>query len=261
MRDFRDAKTMAHALRDALLLKAVETTHSECLELIAKTFGYENWNILSAKIEAARPPAPAVPALSPAAAHGEAALKTLYCTFCGKSQHDVRVLIAGPAVFICDECVALCDDIVEDEKIRSLPKADEESGQQGYPATTEYLTQSNSRETTTPVPASLTPREERVLRMRFGIGTNTDHTLEQVGQQFSVTRERIRQIEAKALRKLKHPSRSGKLRSRPEPEEKGKPRQRFSHGRTKKVVVEKIKRRRPPRIGKPPKNTRPAPPK
>jgi DNA-binding CsgD family transcriptional regulator len=87
----------------------------------------------------------------------------------------------------------------------------------------------SSREATTPVPASLTPREERVLRMRFGIGTNTDHTLQQVGEQFSVTPERIRQIETKALRKLKHPSRSGK--------------------------------RRPPRNGKPPKNTPPAPPK
>ena len=73
--------------------------------------------------------------------------------------------------------------------------------------------QSNLRETTTRVLSSLTPREERVLRMRFGIGMNTDHTLEEVGQQFSVTRERIRQIEAKALRKLKHPSRSRKLRS------------------------------------------------
>ena len=72
---------------------------------------------------------------------------------------------------------------------------------------------SNLRETTTRVLASLTPREERVLRMRFGIGMNTDHTLEEVGQQFAVTRERIRQIEAKALRKLKHPSRSRKLRS------------------------------------------------
>ena len=69
--------------------------------------------------------------------------------------------------------------------------------------------QSNLRETTTRVLASLTPREERVLRMRFGIGMNTDHTLEEVGQQFSVTRERIRQIEAKALRKLKHPSGRG----------------------------------------------------
>ena len=73
--------------------------------------------------------------------------------------------------------------------------------------------QSNLRDTTTRVLASLTPREDRVLRMRFGIGMNTDHTLEEVGQQFSVTRERIRQIEAKALRKLKHPSRSRKLRS------------------------------------------------
>ncbi len=73
--------------------------------------------------------------------------------------------------------------------------------------------QGNLRETTTRVLSSLTPREERVLRMRFGIGMNTDHTLEEVGQQFSVTRERIRQIEAKALRKLKHPSRSRKLRS------------------------------------------------
>ena len=73
--------------------------------------------------------------------------------------------------------------------------------------------QGNLKDTTTRVLASLTPREERVLRMRFGIGMNTDHTLEEVGQQFSVTRERIRQIEAKALRKLKHPSRSRKLRS------------------------------------------------
>jgi RNA polymerase primary sigma factor len=73
--------------------------------------------------------------------------------------------------------------------------------------------QSNLRETTTRALASLTPREERIVRMRFGIGMNSDHTLEEVGQQFLVTRERIRQIEAKALRKLKHPSRSRVLRS------------------------------------------------
>ena len=73
--------------------------------------------------------------------------------------------------------------------------------------------QSNLRDATTLVLASLTPREERVLRMRFGIGMNTDHTLEVVGRQFSVTRERIRQIEARALKKLKHPSRSRILRS------------------------------------------------
>ena len=73
--------------------------------------------------------------------------------------------------------------------------------------------QSNLRETTTRMLASLTPREERIIRMRFGLGMNSDHTLEEVGQQFLVTRERIRQIEAKALRKLKHPSRSRELRS------------------------------------------------
>ena len=72
---------------------------------------------------------------------------------------------------------------------------------------------SNLKSSTTKILSSLTPREERVLRMRFGIGMNTDHTLEEVGRQFKVTRERIRQIEAKALRKLKHPSRSRKLRS------------------------------------------------
>ena len=77
----------------------------------------------------------------------------------------------------------------------------------------ESAVSSNLREATTLVLSSLTPREERVLRMRFGIGMNSDHTLEEVGQQFSVTRERIRQIEAKALRKLKHPSRSRKLKS------------------------------------------------
>src|SRR5262245_42784470 len=75
------------------------------------------------------------------------------------------------------------------------------------------MIQSNLRETTTRVLASLTPREERIVRMRFGLGMNSDHTLEEVGQQFSVTRERIRQIEAKAIRKLKHPSRSRVLRS------------------------------------------------
>jgi len=75
------------------------------------------------------------------------------------------------------------------------------------------MIQSNLRETTTRILASLTPREERIVRMRFGLGMNSDHTLEEVGQQFSLTRERIRQIEARALKKLKHPSRSSILRS------------------------------------------------
>jgi RNA polymerase primary sigma factor len=100
------------------------------------------------------------------------------------------------------------------------PIGDEEDGRLGdliedrdAPQPIEAAIQSNLRETTTRVLASLTPREERIVRMRFGIGMNTDHTLEEVGQQFSVTRERIRQIEAKALRKLKHPSRSRILRT------------------------------------------------
>jgi len=105
MRDFRDAKAMAHSLRHALKAKAVDTTHSECLELIAKAFGYENWNVLSAKLEAAEPRIGA-PAPAPQ--------KILYCSFCRKSQHDVRKLIAGPHVYICDECVDLCTDIVGD---------------------------------------------------------------------------------------------------------------------------------------------------
>jgi RNA polymerase primary sigma factor len=75
------------------------------------------------------------------------------------------------------------------------------------------IIQSNLRETTTRILASLTPREERILRMRFGLGMNRDHTLEEIGQRFSVTRERIRQIEAKAIRKLKHPTRSKVLRT------------------------------------------------
>jgi hypothetical protein len=113
MRNFRDAKTMAHALRDALKSRAVETTHSECLELIATVFGYDNWNILSAKIEAA---ARASTERSPsvAAQNDRTAPKTLYCSFCGKSQHEVRKLIAGPDVYICDECVELCNDFVDD---------------------------------------------------------------------------------------------------------------------------------------------------
>jgi ClpX C4-type zinc finger/Glyoxalase superfamily protein len=126
MRDFRDAKLMAHALRDALKAKAVETTHCESLELIAKAFGYANWNVLAAKIDAA----------APRGGDERAPARTLYCSFCGKSQHDVRKLIAGPSVFICDECVELCEDIVDQEdqlEFFRLMKADEESGKQGYP--------------------------------------------------------------------------------------------------------------------------------
>src|SRR5215813_8493639 len=106
MRDFRDAKTMAHALRDALKAKAFEITHSESLELIANAFGYSNWNILAAKIEAAERQVSAQVPRSP---------KTLYCSFCGKSQHEVQKLIAGASAYVCDGCVGLCVNYISEE--------------------------------------------------------------------------------------------------------------------------------------------------
>ena len=125
MRDFRDAKAMARSLRDALTARSVQTTHSESLELIAKVFGYDNWNVLSAKIDGAQPPSnwpgrmqnPASPAL------------LLYCSFCGKCQTEVSKLVAGPTVFICDECIELCTDIVDDE-LRRLMEGDSEDARE-----------------------------------------------------------------------------------------------------------------------------------
>jgi ClpX C4-type zinc finger/Glyoxalase superfamily protein len=116
MRDFRDAKAMARSLRDALTAKSVQTTHSESLELIAKAFGYDNWNILSAKIEAARPPSTWPGRMQ----NQESRDKLLYCSFCGKNQHEVAKLVAGPAVFICDECIDLCTDIVDEQLLRLI---------------------------------------------------------------------------------------------------------------------------------------------
>jgi uncharacterized protein YecT (DUF1311 family) len=148
MRDFRDAKIMAHALRDALKIKTIETTHSECLELIAKAFGYENWNILSAKIDAAQPHKHGQP--TPSSSKVDSAPQTtLYCSFCGKSQHEVHKLIAGPTVFICDECVSLCDDIIdrEDEQgILNLLKGDADSGNQAYQAALEHVRRMSTEE-------------------------------------------------------------------------------------------------------------------
>jgi hypothetical protein len=118
MRDFRDAKAMARSLRDALNAKAMQITHSESLELIAKAFGSDSWNILSAKIDAAQPRAGAQ---KPAQRDS-----LLCCSFCGKSQHDVKKLVAGPSVFICDECVDLCNDFV-DEQLLHLIEGNEES--------------------------------------------------------------------------------------------------------------------------------------
>ena len=129
MRDFRDAKTMARSLRDALKARAVETTHSESLEFIAKAFGFDNWNVLSARIDAAERHAGGESPGSSADAPGRAPPKTLYCSFCGKSQHAVRKLVAGPAVFICDECIDLCTDFVvdplQDEELSRLQGAAE----------------------------------------------------------------------------------------------------------------------------------------
>jgi ClpX C4-type zinc finger/Glyoxalase superfamily protein len=150
MRDFRDAKVMARALRDALKAKAVETTHAEALELIAKAFGYDNWNILSAKIEASEPPASDERSLAVAAENKPVPPKTLYCSFCGKSQHEVRKLIAGPPPsFICDECVELCIDIIEpddDLELFRLMRANEESEATAYPALLELARRKSTEE-------------------------------------------------------------------------------------------------------------------
>jgi hypothetical protein len=150
MRDYRDAKAMARTLRNALKAKAVETTHSEALELIAKAFGYENWNILSAKIETAESPVSHERALSPAGKPNHPPPATiLHCSFCGKSQHEVRKLIAGPAVFICDECVELCTDIVEpddDKELFRLMKGSEESGERAYSAWFELARSTSTEE-------------------------------------------------------------------------------------------------------------------
>ena len=134
MRNFRDAKTMARALREALKAKAIETTHAEALELIAKAFGRENCNILSAKIEATEPAPRDEHTPSVSAQSDPVSPQTLYCSFCGKSQHEVRKLIAGPTAFICDECVDICTDIVEpddDRELFRLMKGTEESGRLG----------------------------------------------------------------------------------------------------------------------------------
>ena len=178
MRDFRDAKTMAHALRDALQVKAIETTHSECLELIAKTFGYHTWNILAAKIETAQSRASDAPPLAPATGQDPAPQKpALHCSFCGKNQHVVRALIAGPTVFICDECVALCNDIIEDQELLRWLKTDEENENREYPAAFEHVRAQSTADVTSYVERSRKGAEryrvevhliQRALAMRDG---------------------------------------------------------------------------------------------
>jgi ClpX C4-type zinc finger/Glyoxalase superfamily protein len=214
MRDFRDAKTMAHALRNALQVRAVETTHSECLELIAKAFGYENWNILSAKIETAQSRALDAPPLAPAAGQDQAPQKPiLYCSFCGKSQHDVRALIAGPTVFICDECVGLCNEIIEDKTIFSLLKTDEESGNQEYPAVFEHVRAKSTADVTSCVERGRKGVEryrlevqliERILAMRDGQPPAADLSASpRFAQLKDKTREDLLALEQLAERELK----------------------------------------------------------
>jgi ClpX C4-type zinc finger/Glyoxalase superfamily protein len=147
MRDFRDAKAMARTLRDALKANAIEITHSECLELIAKTFGCENWNVLSAKIEGTRSTLP----------------MTLRCSFCGKTQHEVKRLIAGPPpVFVCDECIELCNDVLEDGEFFDLLRADEERADPSYPAASGFL----RRKPTDELGAYLNRRQQGAERCR-----------------------------------------------------------------------------------------------
>ncbi|MFI4936147.1 MAG: ClpX C4-type zinc finger protein [Caulobacterales bacterium] len=132
MRDFRDAKAMAQSLRKALSGASHAVTHSESLELVAKAFGLADWNVLAAKIEAAT-----APALSAA----EAGPKALHCSFCDKSQYVVAQLIAGPNVFICSECVGLCDSIVTDTEVAKLIEQYRTHRAEGDPvdAASEYL--------------------------------------------------------------------------------------------------------------------------
>jgi hypothetical protein len=146
-----------------LKVKAVETTHSECLELIAKAFGYDNWNILSAKVEAARSRASDAGAPLATATAVPEPDNTLYCSFCRKSQHEVRKLIAGPTVFICDECVGLCDDIIENEEILDLFAADDKTGDRSYPLALAH----ERKKSTEQVMSGMERARKHVERWRF----------------------------------------------------------------------------------------------
>jgi hypothetical protein len=112
MRDYRDAKAMARSLRENLKSKSIDITHSETLELIAKALGFKDWNVLSAKIESD----PGALALAEPA-QTTSVQRERCCSFCGKSQDDVKKLIAGPAVFICDECVGRCEMVLRREGV------------------------------------------------------------------------------------------------------------------------------------------------
>ena len=166
MRDYRDAKGMARSLRDALSAKALPTTYSESLELIAKAFGYDNWNILAAKIDAAQPRAD----VQKSAEHGN----LLCCSFCGKNQNEVRKLVAGPAVYICDECVDLCTDIVDDQLLL-LIKGDEDSAR--AMSTDRLLHYVEHAHSMVQRIRSALQRIERVLALRKNAGAADDEEL------------------------------------------------------------------------------------
>jgi len=155
MRDFRDAKAMAQSLRQALTHDNAAITHSRSLELVAQAFGFDNWNILAARIEADRPAA------------AEAGPKALHCSFCGKSQHDVKKLVAGPDVTICDACVALCNDVIEHTDVLALLAADEASQGEGgaYPGLSAYLSGRSSEQ----LRAYLAKAEQAVDRARESV--------------------------------------------------------------------------------------------
>jgi hypothetical protein len=203
MRDFRDAKDMARALRDALKAKATETTHAEALELIAKAFGYENWNILSAKIEAAEPPASDERVPSARAQKDAASPDTLYCSFCGKSQHEVRKLIAGPQSFICDECVDICTDIVEpddDLELFRLMRTSEENGATAYPTLLELAREMPTEELAHYVERSRKGVErnraalQAIERKRRDGDVSADHNQGSIGGQAAMQQKAQREL-------------------------------------------------------------------
>ena len=270
MRDYRDAKAMAHTLRASLASKGMKVTLGQSLELIAEIFGLPDWNTLAAAIRRGAPTTDTEATqlrranivwpsgitreldltLNRALAHAKerkhefATLEHLLLALLDDpdasaamkaGEVDLQTLRQAATTYIDEKLKTLV--MIGDERettptaaFRRVVHLATVRGLKGQTSGLDLLT-SMFRETESPAvwflseqgmsqekigtmtSRPLTPREDRVLRMRFGIGMNTDHTLEEVGQQFSVTRERIRQIEAKALRKLKHPSRSRKLRS------------------------------------------------
>lgn len=134
MRDFRDAKAMAQSLRQALSARNITVTHSDSLELIAQSFGFDNWNILSAKIGGERSE------LAPKGDPGSpAAPQLLHCSFCGKSQDEVKKLIAGPDSFICNECVQLCAGMFDLEDVLTAMRQAESEGRDPRQGVTEAL--------------------------------------------------------------------------------------------------------------------------